>query len=166
VVVLAVVLEAALARERGRWPAALALGGAAAVGWLVWTVYQLTHGIAVNAEHLGPFQPLAIGSVAAALLAVFGGVRTGGGLLVAALAWVVSGRVLLASPIRLITLVVVGELLATLIGFLLSAPSADLEVRTSATRLFEQFLPLALFVGAVGLARVLEQRSTYNRRGR
>jgi hypothetical protein len=50
---------------------------------------------------------------------------------------------------------VVGQLAATLVGFLLSATSPELEVRTSATRLFEQFLPLALFVGAVGLARTL-----------
>jgi hypothetical protein len=36
-------------------------------------------------------------------------------------------------------------------------------VRTSATRLFEQFLPLALFAAAVGLSHLAY---TYNRRGR
>jgi hypothetical protein len=86
--------------------------------------------------------------------------------LIAAFAWGVSGRRILVTPLRLVTLIVVGELLATLVGFLLSATSPDLEVRTSATRLFEQFLPLALFVAAVGLERVLSESSTYNRRGR
>jgi hypothetical protein len=80
-------------------------------------------------------------------------VRTGGGLLVAALAWAVAAGQLLGSGLRLLALVVVGQALATLLAFLVSATSPDVEVRTSATRLVEQFLPLALFAGAVGLAR-------------
>ena len=52
---------------------------------------------------------------------------------------------------------------ATLVAFMLSSTSPDVEVRTSATRLFEQFLPLALYIGAVTLS---QQISTYNRPGR
>ena len=104
-----------------------------------------------------------LASVLVALVAVFGGIRTGGGILVAVLAWAVAGRQLICPPLRLLTLVVVGQFLATLAAFLLSSASPDIEVRTSATRLFEQFLPLALYVGAVGLSR---ETDTYNRRGR
>jgi hypothetical protein len=50
--------------------------------------------------------------------------------------------------------VVLGELAGTLLAFLLSSTSPAIEVRTSATRLFEQFLPLALFAGALGLSKV------------
>ncbi|HLZ29030.1 MAG TPA: hypothetical protein VKV73_17070, partial [Chloroflexota bacterium] len=104
--------------------------------------------------HLGPFQPLAIGGVLLTLGAVLGGVRTGGGVLTACLAWAVAGRCLFAGRLRLISLVVLGELAATLLAFLVSSTSPEIEVRTSATRLFEQFLPLALFAGAVGLSKV------------
>jgi hypothetical protein len=122
-------------------------------------LFELSHGITPNAEHLGQFQPLAIGSVLLSLAAVFGGVRTGGGLLVAAIAWVVSAKHLPRLPV----LIVLGQLVATLLAFLLSDTSPDVEVRTAATRLFEQFLPLALFAGAVGLSK---EMSTYNRRWR
>ncbi len=163
VLVVAVLLEAVLMRSpKGAVPA-LVLAAAAGVATLLWTAFELTHGITPNAEHIGQFQPLALGSVLLALLAVFGGVRTGGGLLVAALAWVIAGRQLFCPPQRLLTLVVLGQLVATLVAFLLSSTSPDLEVRTSATRLFEQFLPLALYVGAVTLSH---QTATYNRRGR
>jgi hypothetical protein len=154
VVVLALLVEAALARQRAVWRPALVLVVAAGLGSLAWTAVELSRGIAANGEHVGALQPLALGSVLVALLAVFGGVRSGGGLLVAVLAWVVAGRDLLFGRMRLLSLVVVGQLVATLVAFLLSATAPDLEVRTSATRLFEQFLPLALFVGAVGLAEV------------
>jgi len=126
------------------------------VGALLWTALELTHGIAANGEHLGPFQPLAIGSVVAALLAVFGGLRSGGGLLVAALSWAIAPRRLLAAPLRLLTLVVVGQAAGTLLAFLLSTPSPELEVLTSAPRLVEHFLPLALVVGAAGLSRTVD----------
>jgi hypothetical protein len=155
VVVLALGVEGALARQRAAWRAAVVLALAAAFGTALWVLVELSRGIAPNGEHMGAVQPLALGSVLVALLAVFGGVRTGGGLLVAGLAWAVAGRQLLLGELRLLSLVVVGQLAATLVGFLLSATSPELEGRTSATRLFEQFLPLALFVGAVGLARTL-----------
>jgi hypothetical protein len=123
----------------------------------------LTHGIAPNGEHIGQLQPLALGSVLLALVAVFGGIRTGGAILIAVLAWALTGRQLLCPPFRLLRLVVLGQLGATLVAFMLSSTSPDIEVRTSATRLFEQFLPLALFVSAVGLSG---ETCTYNRRGR
>jgi hypothetical protein len=163
VLVAAVLIEAALARNLRFALPALIVAGAAGLATGLWTAFELTHGITPNAEHIGQFQPLALGSVVIALIAVFGGVRTGGGLLVAALAWVLAGRQLFCPPQRLLTLVVLGQLLATLVAFLLSSTSPDIEVRTSATRLFEQFLPLALYVGAVTLSR---QTATYNRRGR
>ena len=47
---------------------------------------------------------------------------------------------------------VLGQAAATLVAFLLSTTAPELEVRTSATRLVEQWLPLALFVAALGLS--------------
>jgi hypothetical protein len=41
---------------------------------------------------------------------------------------------------RLLTLVVLGQLLATLLAFLISETAPDIQARTSATRLIEQFL--------------------------
>jgi hypothetical protein len=152
IVLVALVTEMALLRHRALWRPALVLALAGGIAALLWTVFELTHGIAPNGEHLGAFQPLAIGSVLLALVTVFGGFRTGGGLLVAALAWVVSAPRLAAPPLRLLALVVLGELVATLVAFLLSSTAPDVEVRTSATRLVEQCMPLALFVGAIGLS--------------
>jgi hypothetical protein len=154
VLVVALLVEAGLTRRRASLLPALVLGLAAAGGWLVWTSFELGHGIAPNAEHLGAFQPLAIGSVLLALLAVFGGLRTAGGLLLAGLAWLVAGRQLFRGPLRMLSLVVLGQLAATLVAFLVSATSPEVEVRTSATRLVEHWLPLALFVGGVGLSKV------------
>jgi hypothetical protein len=146
-------VEALLTR---RWAEHLKAGavllGSAVVASLLWTAFELTQGITANAEHLGQFQPLAIGSVLLTLGAVLGGVRTGGGVLVAVLAWAVAGRCMFSGRLRLVSLVVLGELAGTLLAFLLSSTSPEIEVRTSATRLFEQFLPLALFAGAVGLS--------------
>ena len=112
--------------------------------------------IAANGEHIGPFQPPAASGVVVALVAVFGGVRTGGGLLVTALSWAIAPCKLVEAPLRLLTLVAVGQAAGTLLAFLLSAPSPEVEVLTSATRLVEQFLPVALFVGAVGLSRTVD----------
>ncbi|HEX8969568.1 MAG TPA: hypothetical protein VF937_16915 [Chloroflexota bacterium] len=161
VVVLALAIDLLMAREApqaptvGRvqsWRPVVVLMGAAAVGWGLWSLFELTHGIAPNAEHLGVPQLQATGSVLVALAGVFGGIRTGGGLLIAALACVVSGRSILGDDLRPLTLVVVGQLAITVLAFLMSATAPEIEVRTSATRLFEQLMPLALFVGAVGLA--------------
>ncbi len=137
-------------------PAGITLLGASLVATALWTAFELAHAIAPNGEHVGGLQLGALGGVLASLLAVFGGVRTGGGLLVAALAWLAAGRRLLEPPLRMLTLVVLGEAVATLFAFLLSATSPQLEVLTSATRLVEQFLPLGLFVGVLGLGRVLD----------
>jgi len=156
VVVVALGIEGVLLRDRSTWPPALTLTLAAVLAWSAWTAFQAGHAITPNAEHLGAFQPLALGSVVLALLAVFGGVRTGGALLVLLLAWAVAGRTLLTSQLRLLTLVVIGQVIATLVAFLVSSTAPDLEVRTSATRLFEQFLPLGLFVGALGLTLTLD----------
>jgi hypothetical protein len=159
VVTLALVLEAVWCRQaRGARPVVV-MAAAAGVAFVAWANAATAAGISPNSEHLGPFQPLAIGSVLVNLIAVFAGLRTGGGLLVAAVAWAVAPKQL---P-RLLVLVVVGQLIATLLAFLVSATSPALEVRTSATRLFEQWLPVALFAAAIGLCG---QAYTYNRRGR
>ena len=154
IVVLAVVIDGALGRDRRIWRPALTLAAAGILASLAWTAVEVTRSITPNGEHIGAFQPLAIGSVLLALAAVFGGVRTGGPLVVALLAWAVTGSRPLLGRLRPLTLVVIGQLLATFIAFLLSATAPELEVRTSATRLFEQLLPLALFVGAVGLTEL------------
>jgi hypothetical protein len=154
VMALALLVEAALVRRRAGALPALVLALAAAGAWLVWTGIALRTGITPNAEHLGPFQPLALGGVLLALGGVFGGLRTGGGLLVAVLAWVLARGALLRGALRPLALIVLGQAVATLVAFLLSATSPELQVRTSATRLVEQWLPLALFAGAVGLGKV------------
>jgi hypothetical protein len=155
IVAAALCVEAVLTR---RWAAnavpALVLLVAGGAALLLWTVFEVTHGITANAEHLGPFQPLAIGGVLVSLVAVLGGVRTGGGVVVAVLAWLVAGRRMFSERLRLLSLIVLGELAATVLAFLLSSASPDIEVRTSATRLIEQCLPLALFAGAIGLTKV------------
>jgi 4-amino-4-deoxy-L-arabinose transferase-like glycosyltransferase len=154
IVVIALILEAALVGRRASLVPALVLAVAAAGGWLAWTLVELRQGITPNAEHLGVLQPTALGGVLLALVAVFGGLRTGSGLLVAVLAWALAGRTLLRGSLRPLTLVVVGQAAATLVAFLVGTTSPELEVRTAATRLVEQWLPLALFVGAVGLSKV------------
>ena len=154
IVALAVLFDGVLGRDRGVWRPLVALGLPSVFASLVWTAVEVTRGIAPNGEHIGAFQPLAIGSVLIALVAVFGGIRTGGAVLVAVVAWAIAGLRPLLGRLRPLTLVILGQLIATLIAFLLSTTAPDLEVRTSATRLFEQFLPLALFVGAVGLSEV------------
>jgi hypothetical protein len=152
VLVAAVLVESVLARDVRMWRLAMVLALAAVAGSALWTAFELTHGIAPNGEHTGALQVATIGLMLYALTEVFGGVRTGGGLLVAALSWLVSRRDLLRPPLRVLGLVVVGQGLTTLLGFLISTTAADIEVVTSATRLFEQFMPLALFVGAVGMS--------------
>ena len=44
------------------------------------------------------------------------------------------------------------SVLATLLAFLISETAPDVQARTSATRLIEQFLPVALFASALWLA--------------
>ncbi len=157
VVAAALLVEAALVRNLRLVTPALLLLAAAGLATLLWTAFELTHGITPNAEHIGQVQPLALGGVLLTLAAVFGGVRTGGGVLVAGLACAVAGRQLLCPPVRLIVLVVLGQLAATLAAFLLSGTAPEVEVRTSATRLVEHFMPLALFAGAIGLTARLSR---------
>jgi hypothetical protein len=152
-VAVALIAEAALVRTWRVWPPLLALVVPALVGSLLWTAFELSAAITPNTEHIGAFQPLAIWNVVLALLAVFGGVRTGGGVLPAALGWALSIREVCSPPLRLLALAVVAQALGTLIAFLVSSTAPDVEVLTSATRLVEQFLPIALFVAALGLVR-------------
>lgn len=151
---VALVAEAALARDLKRvWLPLLSLLAPALIAWLLWTEFQLSHAIPANAEHIGNFQPLAVGGVLLALVSVFAGVRTGGGLLISLAAWILSSGKLFKPPLRFLVLVVAAQAFGTLFAFLVSTPSPEAEVLTSATRLVEQFLPIALLVGVLGLAR-------------
>ena len=152
VVVLALLLASLLARCRAHAQPAVVLGVAAALGYLPWLAFRGLHGIAATSEHISQFQPAAIGSVLVALIAVLGGVRTGGGALAAVLTWLLAARDLFSPRFRLLTLVVLGQVLATLLAFLISETAPDVQARTSATRLSEQFLPVALFASALWLA--------------
>jgi hypothetical protein len=160
VVVLALLVEALLARCRKHVQPALVLGVAALVGYLPWLAFRWLHGIGATSEHISQFQPAALGAVLLAVVAVLGGVRTGGGVLAAALVWLTAGRQLLQPGYRLLTLVVLGQLIATLAAFLISETAPDVQARTSATRLIEQFLPVALFVSALWLSTLLRPESS------
>ena len=154
VVLLAVVILAALERCWPRAIPALVVGVAVAVAYLPWLAFRAVHGIQGTSEHLSQLQPQALGATLAALGDVFAGVRTGGALLVSALALVLAGPRLFRPRYRLLTLIVLGQLLATLLAFLVSETAPDVQARTSATRLFEHFLPLALFIAALWLDEV------------
>lgn len=130
----------------------LGLALPAVAAYVLWQVFVSLHSVASNAEHLGGFQPQGIGPVLGSLLAVLAGVRTGGGVLVVLLALGVAGRGALRPPVRLLGLVALGQTLATLLAFLLSSTPPDVTVRTTATRLIEQFLPVALLAAGVWLA--------------
>lgn len=161
VVVLAVLVEGLLGgRSRRLLPAAGSLAVGALVGYLPWVVFRDQHQIAVTSEHLSRLQLGATGAVLAALAVAFAGVRTGGGLLVGLVGLAAgliggAGRDLLTQPpLRLLGLVVLGQLIATLLAFLVTDYSPVLQVQLSATRLVEQWLPVALFgVAAWSLAR-------------
>ncbi|HYY87210.1 MAG TPA: hypothetical protein VFA49_00320, partial [Chloroflexota bacterium] len=126
------------------------LAAATALGYLPWAFFRAVHHIEVTPEHISHLQLGATGAVLLALGAAFSGVRVGGGLVVAAIGWIgVGWRQLCAPPFRLLTLAVLGQVLATLLAFLITDYSPVLQVQLSATRLVEQWLPLALFVVAV-----------------
>jgi hypothetical protein len=144
-----VILAAAAVLVTRQLAPALVLVIPAILAGLVWTLAAQRAGISANSEHLGAFQLTAIGPTLLALLQVFGGVRTGGAIVVVFLAWLVAYRHL---P-RLLSLTVAGQLALTLVAFLFSDTDPAIEVRTSATRLFAQWMPLALIAAAVGLRK-------------
>jgi hypothetical protein len=155
VLVVAVITVAALERCLSqRSLPALTVALAAALAYLPWLAYRALHGVTTSSEHLSQFQPQALGATLIALLAVFGGIRTGGALLVAAATAVLAGPRLLRPRYRLLTLAVVLQLLATILAFLVSDTAPDVQARTSATRLFAHWLPIALFATALWLDEV------------
>jgi hypothetical protein len=154
VVLLAVIVLAALERCWSRALPALVVGAAVAVAYAPWLLYRAANGIATSSEHLGQLQPQAVGAMFSALVGVFAGVRTGGALIISALAATLAGPRLFAPRYRLLSLVVVGQVLATLLAFLVSETAPDVQARTSATRLFEHFLPLSLFLAALWVDEV------------
>jgi Dolichyl-phosphate-mannose-protein mannosyltransferase len=151
VLAAALAVEAVLLKRRDAWwPVVwLAIGGLVAT--TVWVAYELSHGIAPTGEHIGGLQPQWVAGIALALLAVFSGLRTGGGILVVLAVWIVAIRRSFKEPTRLLALVVIGHAAATLLAFLVSDTAPDIEVRTAATRLVEQFMPVALVASAVWL---------------
>jgi hypothetical protein len=155
VVVLALLIEAWWARCRRHVVPAIVLGGGAVFGYLPWLAFRWLDGISASAEHIDSFQPAAFGAVLLALVAVFGGVRSGGGVLAVILTWILALRELFTPRFRLLSLVVLGQLAATLLAFLVSETAPDVQARTSATRLVGQFMPVALFLGAAWLAEVV-----------
>jgi hypothetical protein len=152
IVIVAVAERCPLAGQRSL--PGLTITAAAVAAYASWLVYRLTHAVAASSEHLAHFQPQALGATLVALLAIFGGVRTGGGLVVAATSAALAGPRLLRPRYRLLTLVVGLQLAATILAFLVSDTPPDLQARTSATRLFAHFMPLALFVTALWLDEV------------
>jgi hypothetical protein len=158
VVVVALVVVAVLARCRTYALPALVLAVAAGLAYLPWLALRWQHGIAASAEHVNQLQPAAFGAVVVTVVAVLAGIRTGGGVLVALAAGLPAGRRVLDSRYRLLTVVVLGQLVATFVAFLISDTAPDVQARTSATRLIEQFLPVALFASAVWLAEVFQSR--------
>ena len=94
----------------------------------------------------------------AALAVAFASLRAGGGLVIGALGlgFAVRPRALVVRPpLRLLVLIVAGQLIATLLAFLVTDYSPVLQVQLSATRLVEQWLPLALFGVAVWVVHAL-----------
>lgn len=163
VVLVAFGVEVALRRRPAQLMGAVAVAVASLAAYVSWAVFRSVHGIEVTAEHLGHLQPEAIGSVLVALVGALGGLRTGGGLVVAALGWLVAGKRIMSPRLRFLTFVVVGQLTTTLLAFLVTGDSPPLEVQRAATRLFEQFTPIALFATAVWLIEsaqpLLDRRS-------
>jgi hypothetical protein len=151
VVLAAFSLEALLRRRPGQLVGTLCVGVAAGLAYLPWAIFRATHGIEVSGEHLSHLQLGALGAVLVALIAALGGLRTGGGIVVAVLSWAIARQQLLR-PLILVTL---GQLAATLLAFLVTDYSPVLQVQLSATRLFEQFLPVALFASGVWLTENL-----------
>jgi hypothetical protein len=161
VVVLALVLEALLSRRAALVRPAGALAGAAVVGYLPWVIYRAEHHIQVSSEHVSHLQLEATLPVLAALAVAFASLRAGGGVLVGVLGLGLRLDALVRPPFRLLGLVVVGQLAATLLAFLVTDYSPVLQVQLSATRLVEQWLPLALFlVGVAAVDQVLGERTT------
>jgi len=155
VLVLAILVIAIVERcLRERTLPALTTGAASIVAQGPWLAYRATHAVAASSEHLSQFQPQALEATLVALLAVFGGVRSGGALLVAIMAMALAGPRLIRPRYRLLTLVVLLQLAATVVAFLVSDTAPDLQARTSATRLFAHFMPVALFVAALWLDEV------------
>lgn len=149
VVVVALLIEAGLTRCRKPLQPALVLGAAAIAGYAPWLAYRALHDIPGTNEHISQFQPLAIGGVLLATAVVLAGIRTGGAVIVVVVGWIAAGKLLIKPPLRLLTLIVLGHALATLLAFLISETAPDIQARTSVTRLVEQFLPIALFTVAL-----------------
>ncbi|GAC1325578.1 MAG: hypothetical protein NVSMB2_24240 [Chloroflexota bacterium] len=166
VVALAIGADAVMARERDIARPIAVLAVAIALPAVIWTAVANAASISPNSEHLGALQAGAALPVMAALIAVFRGIRTGGGLVIAALAWMLAGAALLRQPARVLTLVAIGEVAATLLGFLTAAGDPVVQVRTSATRLVAHILPLVLITAIVAIDASVgwSGAETYNRR--
>ncbi len=159
--IASILLLEGLAARTSRWSAlrapAVYAGGAFLLS-LPWTLFRNLRGIEVTGEHISALRVDAIGEVVRALLAVLGGVRTGGGWVVVVVGAATLGATLLRAPWRFLALVVLAQLGATFAAFLVTGSSPALQVQTSATRLLMQVQPLALFLLGVAAANVLSAR--------
>lgn len=140
---------------RQRFQEAVVYGGAALLAFAPWALFRNVNDIGVTNEHTARLQLDATGLVLRALAETLAGVRTGGGLAVVLIALAVTWPWPVRRPLRFLTLVFSGELVATLLAFLWTSAPPDRQVYLSATRLLMQFLPLALFAVALALAAVL-----------
>jgi hypothetical protein len=155
VVVVALVLEALFSRRAAVLQAAGVLAAAALIGYLPWIIFRAVHGVQTTSEHVSHLQPEAMLPVLAALAVAFASLRAGGGVVVSLLGLGIGLQALVRPPLRLLSLVVLGQLAATLLAFLVTDYSPVLQVQLSATRLVEQWLPLALFLAGVTLVEQL-----------
>lgn len=164
VVVVAVALAGYAVLTRDRWRASLSVAAAyAALSALwssPWALYRWIYNIPVGGEHISGLQWLAAPAVAAALLDVLRGFRTGGGVLVTFLALVGGWRTAVRAPALFLTLVLVGHAASTFLGFLATESAPDRQVYVVAPRLLLQFAPVGLFLAACCLVEVLRPAST------
>lgn len=166
VVALAFGADAVLSRKTDLIRPIATLAIAITLPLVIWTAVANAASISPNSEHVGAFQAGAAPRVASALAAVFGGIRTGGGLVVTVLAWLLAGTAVVRSDIRVLTLVGIGQIAATLIAFFIGSTDPVVQVQTSATRLVGQILPLVLVAAILGIDASVgwPGAETYNRR--
>jgi hypothetical protein len=151
----------ALARRRGPvaalGPAVAYLVGAGVL-FAPWLAFRALHGVAVHDEHIAGFQWQALPATLRALWDTLTGLRAGGAWLVVLLALVLGAPRLVRGPTRLLGLVVGGELLATVLGFLLTNGPPERQVYVTGTRLLFHTAPAALVLAALALGPLLRPR--------
>lgn len=151
-------LEGLLRRAPRRWAlAALALTATSLGALVPWLLFRQLHAIPVSAEHLVMPRWADAPSVMGALLATFGGVRAGAGILVGGLGLLLAARRLFRAPLRFLALVSLVQAAATVLAFFTSSTAPATQVLTSANRLVLQFEPVLLFAIAAAIGQGLAE---------